>query len=278
MTPAEIVSFVEYYLPVLVTAGDYACNIQSRISGPDPKPGKNAWTQALTDADLAVQNFIEVATLGRYPNAGFDGEESAHSSNRKYFADEADTVIHLDPINGTFLYKNQRSGWDIILSISHRGRLLAAISYMPARGKFFLAVRGIGARTGPRETVRIDAMQPLKTRTGSRVCLTYQAPDVIAKVSRGFECFDIVEDYSEERNLDNLNDLFTGRLDAFACLNGDLLDWGAIAFIVSEAGGAISCLNGSPLLGLDAFNGRDQADMLVSSSPAIHEEILNLLR
>ena len=32
--------------------------------------------------------------------------------------------------------------------------------------------------------------------------------------------------------LDNLNDLFTGRLDAFACRNGDLLDWGAVAYIV----------------------------------------------
>lgn len=278
MTPSEIVSIVEYYLPVLVTAGDYACNIQSRISGPDQKSGANAWSQALTDADLAVQNFIEVATLGRYPNAGFDGEESAHSSNRKYFDDGADTVIHLDPINGTFLYKNQRSGWDIILSISHRGRLMAAISYMPAKGKFFLAVHGIGALTGRRDTVRIDAMQSLQTRTGSRVCLTYQAPDVIDKVSPVFECFDIVLDYSEDRNLDNLNDLFTGRLDAFACRNGDLLDWGAIAFIVSEAGGAISCLNGSPLHGLDEFKGDDTADMLVSSSPAIHEEILNLLR
>jgi len=278
MTPTETVAMVEHYLPVLVTAGDYACNIQDRICGPDAKSGANPWTQALTDADLAVQNFIEVATLGQYPEAGFDGEESARSSNRKYFNAASDTVIHLDPINGTFLYENQRSGWDIILSISHRGQLLAAISYMPARGKFYLAMRDIGALTGPRDAVRLDAMQRLGTQTGSRTCLTYQAPDVVAKVSREFECFDIVEDYSEDRNLDNLNDLFTGRLDAFACRNGDLLDWGAIAFIVDQAGGAVSCLDGSPLHGFDAFDGETKADMLVSASPQIHEEILNLLR
>ncbi len=278
MTPAEIVTMVEHYLPVLVTAGDYACNIQSRISGPEQKSGENAWTRALTDADLTVQTFVEVATLSRYPEVGFYGEESEHSNNRKYFDPGSDTVVHLDPINGTFLYKNQRTGWDIILSISHQGQLLAAISYMPAKGLFYLAMRGIGAVTGTREHLRISNMQRLRTTTGSRVCLTYQAPDVITNVSSDFECFDIVQDYSADRDLDNLNDLFTGRLDAFACRNGDLLDWGAVAFIVCQAGGVASCLDGSPLHAFDDFRADDKVDMLVATSQEVHEEILELLR
>jgi len=278
MMPAEIVAMVEHYLPVLVTAGDYAGNIQSRISGPEQKPGENAWARALTDADLTVQTFIEVATLSRYPDVGFYGEESAHSANRKYFDAGADTAVNLDPINGTFLYKNQRSGWDIILSISHQGQLMAAISYMPARGLFYLAVRGVGAMTGTRECLRFSDMQRLTTRTGSRVCMTYQAPDVITSASPNFECFDIVRDYSAERDLDNLNDLFTGRLAAFACRKGDLLDWGAIAFIVCQAGGVASCLDGSPLSAFDNFRADDAVDMLVSTSTEIHNEILDLLR
>jgi myo-inositol-1(or 4)-monophosphatase len=278
MTPAEIVAMVEHYLPVLVTAGDYACNIQSQITGPAQKSGANAWTQALTDADITVQTFVEVATLSRYPDVGFFGEESEHSVNRKYFDSGADTVVHLDPINGTFLYKNQRSGWDIILNISHQGQLIAAISYMPASGLFYLAIRGIGAITGSRKCRRIRDMQILRTQSGSRVCLTYQAPDVIASANSAFECFDIVQDYSADRDLDNLNDLFTGRLDAFACRNGDMLDWGAVAFIVCQAGGVASCLNGSPLGSFDDFRGGDTVDMLVSTSPEVHKEILNLLR
>jgi myo-inositol-1(or 4)-monophosphatase len=278
MTPAEIVTMVEHYLPVLVTAGDYACNIQSRVSGPDQKSGANAWARALTDADLSVQTFIEVATLSHYPDVGFYGEESGHSDNRKYFNTRSDTVVQLDPINGTFLYKNQRTGWDIILSISHQRQLMAAISYMPAKGLFYLAVRGIGAVTGTRESRLISDMQRLRTQTGSRLCLTYQAPDVIENANSDFECFDIVQDYSEARDLDNLNDLFTGRLDAFACRNGDLLDWGAVAFIACQAGGVTTALNGSPLNIFDDFRADDTVDMLVSTSPEVHQEILNLLR
>ena len=278
MMPAEIVAMVEYYLPVLVTAGDYALNIQSRIGGPEQKSGDNAWAQALTDADLTVQTFIEVATLSRYPNIGFFGEESEHSSIRKYFDTQADTVVHLDPINGTFLYKNQRSGWDIILSISHQKSLMAAISYMPAYGLFYIAIRGVGARTGTREHLRIGDMQQLNTQSGSGACLTYKAPDVIRSAGSNFECFDIIEDYNPARGLDNLNDLFTGRLDAFACRNGDLLDWGAVAYIVCEAGGVATCLDGSPLSAFDDFRGDGTSDMLVSASPGVHEEILSLLR
>jgi fructose-1,6-bisphosphatase/inositol monophosphatase family enzyme len=278
MALANIVAMVEHYLPVLVTAGDYACNIQSRISGPEQKSGPNAWAKALTDADLTVQTFIEVATLSRYPDVGFYGEESEHSYNRKYFDTRSDTVVHLDPINGTFLYKNQRSGWDIILSISHQGQLMAAISYMPAKGLFYLAVRGIGAVTGHREHLRINDMQRLRTITGSRVCLTYQAPDVIKSAGSDFECFDLVRDYSAARDLDNLNDLFTGRLDAFACRGGELLDWGAVAFIVCQAGGVASCLDGSRLNAFDHFRADHTVDMLVSTSSEIHKEILHLLR
>ena len=57
MDPAiepAIIDMVEFYLPVLVTAGDFAREIQPRISGPAQKPGQNPWVQAITDADQSV--------------------------------------------------------------------------------------------------------------------------------------------------------------------------------------------------------------------------------
>lgn len=277
MTPAEVDALVEYYLPILVTAGDFARAIQGRAQSQVAKAGQNAWVEAVTDADVAVQTFLEVATLARDPKLGFFGEEWAQSDNHKYFDPQADTVVHLDPVNGTFLYKTQRDSWDIILSIAHAGQLVAAVSYMPVRGQFFLALRHRGALTGGRDAAHLDGMQALCTQSGSRVCLTYQAPDVKQAVSEHYDAFDIVEDHDPERAFDNLNDLFTGRLDAFACRQGELLDWGAIAFIVHQAGGMVSTLEGKPLSGLNAFVPDTKADMLVAASPAIHREILNLL-
>ena len=277
VNPVELDALVEYYLQVLVTAGDFACAIQDRVHGAGQKDGPNAWAEALTEADIAVQNYVEVATLGRNPALGFFGEESSRSANRKYFDVDAPTVVNLDPINGTFLYQNQRDGWDIILSIAHERRLIAAVSYMPARGLFYLAVPHRGALTGTRAAPELDSMQPLRTQSGSRVCLTYQAPDVLQAVGERYAAFDLVEDYDPARAVDNLNDLFTGKLDAFACRGGELLDWGAVAFIARQAGGLASHMDGTPLRGLDDYAPQATADMLVAASPAIHREILSLL-
>lgn len=274
---------VEFYLPVLVTAGDFAREIQPRLAGqqsgqqPEQKSGQNAWVQAVTDADLGVQTFIEVATLARFPTVGFYGEEQDSSRHTRYFPPDAETVVWLDPVNGTFLYKNQRSGWDIILSVTRHGQLLAALSYMPVRERFYLAIRGYGAFTGDRHSRHVASMAPLATVTDQRVCLTYQAPAALARLHRHWEALDIVDDYDPQRGLDNLNDLFTGRLAAFASTSGDLLDWGAMAFIVSQAGGVATGLDGRPFDGFDNFR-LDSTDMLVATSPAIHAELLAALR
>jgi fructose-1,6-bisphosphatase/inositol monophosphatase family enzyme len=267
---------VEYFLPVLVTAGDYALAIQPRVIGQADKEGPNPWAQALTDADEVIQTYVEVAALARFPWAGFFGEEQQGSRNRRYFPAEAATRIWLDPVNGTYLYKNQRPGWDIILSISRNEQLLAAISYMPARGRFYLALRGQGAFTGDRDSRSLAQMQALVTRAGSGAVLGYQAPELLAKLRQDFDCFDIVADDDPARGYDNLNDLFTGRLDAFVCRRGDLLDWGAIAFIVENAGGCVSAPDGNRLDIFEDF-GLRTADMLVAASPTVHARIRALL-
>jgi len=268
---------VEFYLPVLAMAGDYAREIQPRISGPADKLGHNPWVQAITDADQGVQTFIEVATLARFPDAGFYGEEQEQSRHAGYFPAGADTMVWLDPINGTFLYKNQRPGWDIILSISRRGRLLAAISYMPVRERFYLGIRGYGAFTGDRNSRHVASMSPLATMPGSRVCLTYQAPDALARLRSRWDALDIVADYNPELGFDSLNDLFTGRLTAFVSNRGDLLDWGAMAFIATQAGGLATGLDGRPFDAFDNFQ-LGSTDMLVATSPAVHAELLATLR
>jgi myo-inositol-1(or 4)-monophosphatase len=278
VTPTELDDLVEYYLGVLITAGDFAHEIQSRVDVRAGKQGQNEWVEAVTDADIAVQTYVEVATLARDPELGFFGEEWAQSANHKYFNAEAETVVNLDPVNGTFLYKSGRDSWDIILSVAHDGDLLAAVSYMPVRGVFYLALRDRGALTGTRDEPRLDAMHALHTQSGSGVCLTYQAPTERSALSKRFDTFDIVEDYNPERAFDNLNDLFTGRLDAFACRRGEMLDWGAIAFIVDQAGGTATTLDGAgPLFARNAYRADEHADMLVAANPAVHSEILGLL-
>ncbi|MBM4221872.1 MAG: hypothetical protein FJ170_08000 [Gammaproteobacteria bacterium] len=268
-----ITEMVEAYLPVLVTAGDYARRIQPRIGAPSRKAGQNPWVQALTDADQSVQTFFELTTLARFPDAGFFGEEQELSRNTGYFPPDADTKVWLDPIDGTWLYQNQRSGWQIILSITRDAHLMAVICYLPVSGRFNLAVRGCGAFTGGRDSLTLNDMQPLATRSGSRVCVAYQAPAELEKLRRSWNAFDIVTDDDPQRDFENLNDLFTGRLDGFVSQSCDLLDWGALGYIVANAGGVVSGLDGRPLDIFENFSARS-SPILVSASPEVHRQLL----
>lgn len=271
---APLREMVDYFLGLLITAGDYALAIQPRVSGPAAKDGHNAWVSALTDADLSVQNFIEVATLARFPGVHFFGEEHAQSLNQKYFPRVAPLSVHLDPVNGTFLYKNQRPNWDIIISIAEERRLAAAISYVPSTGRIFLATRETGALTGERRHHRLADLVPLHTRPGSRQCLTYQTPEVNERLRGEFQCYDIVADDDPARGLDNLNEFYSGRLAAFACRAGDCLDWGAAAYIAVAAGGRATRLDGSPLDIFDDFDPQRPVDMLVAADAATHAAIM----
>ena len=154
---------------------------------------------------------------------------------------------------------------------------MATVSYRPTLGRFHVALRGRGALAGRRNSPRLAAMSPLSTRSGSGVCVTYQAPAELARLRRGFDAFDIVLDDDPARDFDNVNDLFTGRLDAFAGRGNDLLDWGAIAFLAVQAGGVATALDGSPLACFEDFGNR-RVDLLVAASPEIHARLLAILR
>jgi 3'-phosphoadenosine 5'-phosphosulfate (PAPS) 3'-phosphatase len=67
-------------------AAAYARFLQPMIAVlPAKEQGENFFAAALTDADLSIQNLVEVALLGTFPQIRFYGEEHEHSSNTKYF-------------------------------------------------------------------------------------------------------------------------------------------------------------------------------------------------
>lgn len=278
MSAPAVDTLVEDLLGLLVTAGDYALAIQPQVAGPLQKDGHNPWVSALTHADLSVQNFFEVGLLARYPQVGFFGEEHATSFNQRYFPANAEVRVHLDPINGTFLYKHQRPGWDILVSVARQRRLVAAVSYVPSSGRFYLAVEGRGALTGDRRQRRLAEFWPLRTKSGGRTCLTYQAPEIRQCLQPDFHCYDIVMDDDPARGIDNLNELFSGRLAAFACRHGECLDWGAAAFIAVAAGGKATRLDGAPLDIFADFDPQDTVDMLVAADPGTHAQIMARLQ
>ncbi|MCK6371111.1 MAG: hypothetical protein L6Q83_07255 [Gammaproteobacteria bacterium] len=277
MAVAPIPELVDFYLGLLVTAGDYALAIQRAAGSGALEQRHDSLVSALKDAGLAVQNYVEVATLARDPRIGFFGEEPSRSTNGKYFVADADLCVHLDPVNGACLHQHQRPNWDIVLSISLHRRLLAAVSYVPSTGRFYIGLRDAGALTGTRARPKLAEMLPLHTRPGSRHCLTYQTPEMHARLRGEFECFEIVTDRDPARGIDNFNAIYNGQLAAFACRDGACLGWGAAAFIATLAGARASRLDGGPLRIFDDFHPGESLDMIVAVDPLIHTAIMDRL-
>ena len=94
MDSFSVRELVKFYIPHLVTAGDYALAIQKDIKVHDAKgEGFSNLGQFLTDADLAVEGYLEVATLSKWAAVDFEGEEADKSLNRKYFAKKKDPIF-----------------------------------------------------------------------------------------------------------------------------------------------------------------------------------------
>lgn len=268
---------VEYYLPHLVLAGDYALRIQSRVRSQATK--ENAATplsQALTDADLSVQNMIEVATLARYPDVAFDPEEADKSVNLKYFPTDAPFLITLDPINGTAFYKDGLPIFDIIITILEGKRIVAAIVYLPAKGLFFIGIQGHGAFSTTKEGVPHNTTwSPFRLQPQSDIVLTYRCPvEVEEQLRQVLPVRDIQRDYHPRDWNFSINSILTGDITAFVKTQVQIIDWGAIAFIAELSGGVVSDLQGNPIPSYLDYPDRRIPNIVASSSRQVHERIL----
>lgn len=92
----------------------------------------------VTDADLAVEEFLRVE-LGRLtPDCSFFGEEMGQSAL-------SDLVWAIDPIDGTSNFAFGQPLWGVTFGLLENRRLVAGAMTMPELGHSFVAAAGAGA-------------------------------------------------------------------------------------------------------------------------------------
>src|SRR5215510_8141018 len=102
---------------------------------------KGADRSPVTEADIAVNEFLRECLSGLVREAGWKSEEShADQPNRA-----VPLVWIVDPIDGTRAYISGRADWSISVALAEHGRLLIAAIYVPVTDEMFLALRGHGA-------------------------------------------------------------------------------------------------------------------------------------
>ena len=268
-------------LPYLKVAAAYAREIQPRIATlPAKELGENFFAAALTDADLAIQNLVEVVLLGTFPHLRFYGEEHQSSANTKYFrginlVEPGDYLVTLDPIDGTQFYLDGHSNYQIILSILNTDDFEAVLAISPAEEVYFYALRGEGAFQGKLE-VDLNACRPLEiVATEPRLLLGWGMSELAPFLSQEYEVIDVANSYSAQRQIPNLNGILNGDLAGAVIEAGKFIDGAALAFLAREAGCLVTTLEGSTPPPLSECQDYSQPGLIVAASESVHQDLLS---
>ena len=245
LTPSNIIA---HYLPIVYRAGQYALRIQKRVASQDVKDGENnKFSQALTDADPSVQTFFEVETLALFPEIGFWGEEVDKSYNMKYFNDQAEYRLLLDPIDGTLMYMDNLPNFNIILTVIRNDEVVGAIIYRPGKDQFYYAIKCEGARycTGSNYG-DLSSHEEYRLSLDSQQVAIFNRPDVREALSGEFDLVDMIDYEPPDWDI-SINSILWGDLQGSVGYGVSLIDWGAIGFVAVEAGGVMVGADGNRL-------------------------------
>ncbi len=276
---------LETLLPHLRVAAGYARFLQPKIVAlPDKEAAENFFAAALTDADLAIQNLVEVVMLSSFPNTRFYGEEYKSSPNTKYFrsielGEQDDYLVTLDPIDGTKYYMDGHSNYQIIVSILNAADYEAVLAISPAENIYFYALRGEGAFKGKLE-MSLEECAPFSlTSTPEKTILLGTTMGSLAPALKDkYQVIDPNIDYSNSIQVPNLNGMFSGLLSGAVKQNGQFIDGGALAFLAREAGCIVTTLNGFPLPPLNVCENYCLPGMIIATSKTVHQDLLEATR
>ncbi len=275
---------LETLLPHLKAAAGYARFLQPKIAAlPDKDGGESFFSAALTEADLAIQNFVEVALLGNFPNIRFYGEEYKSSPNTKYFravdfGEKNDYLVTLDPIDGTKFYIDGHSNYQIILGILNTDDYEAVIAISPSEDSYFYALRGEGAFKG---TLKMDLSEctPLKVDSNAKptILLGTSMNTLTTALKDKYTIINAADDYSSSIQMPNLNSIFTGGISGAVKKFGQFIDGGALAFLAREAGCIVTSLDGSALPPLNTCEDYKLPGLIVATSQSVHQDLLEAI-
>lgn len=260
--------FFDVFIPALEQAGRYALEIRDRIESRPQKSG-DAWTSVVTDADLGVQHYLEAIALAEFPTWGFWGEERDASFHTPYFPQDAEYLLALDPINGTRIYRERGDDFDIIMSLIRRGRVEATLSYMPVPRRFY----GADLETGAFSQQTGKARAPLRVDNTSMTLAVYKADNWLASLPEAVTVYDTLGGYVSGDPRNCMNNVFGGQIGGYLMGATPLLDVGATAFTVSQAGGFATQPDGRPFRHFEDFDPARAEPLLVCANPALHAAV-----
>ncbi len=214
-------------------------------------------------ADLDVDAYLRGALTGARPEYGWLSEETTDNDDRL----GREHVFIVDPIDGTRGFLDGDRQWCVSLALVRAGRPVAAVLHCPALERTFHAVRGEGAWLNDVALAGDATAHHVSRLTGSR-----RLNAEIERLYPGrFSILPYVPSLAYRLAL-----VASGELDgAYARSGSHDWDLAAADLVLSEAGGELTALNGSPLVYNDPAT-RNPA--LIAAGAGRHGELLRLAK
>lgn len=194
----------------------------------------------VTKYDVAVQNFLHTRLMQLMPEADFLGEEGEHEELT------APWVWVVDPIDGTANFVQDMGYSNISVALVHDGAVEYGVVYNPFRGEMFAAQRGKGATMNgkPIHASQYDAAHGLLL-CGSTL-YDRDLSDRHFAMMRAL--YDRCADYRRfaAAALD-LCHIACGRAEIYFECRLRPWDFAAGSLVLTEAGGCVVQMDGSPL-------------------------------
>jgi myo-inositol-1(or 4)-monophosphatase len=249
-------------LALLIEAARGAGRIAARYFRDEPETwDKPDGTGPVTEADLAVDDMLRDRLCEARPGYGWLSEETPDTAERL----TAERVFVVDPIDGTRAFIEGSSAFSHSLAVVEGGAVIAAVVYLPIRGKLYAAAKGGGATLNDApirasETAQLHEAEVLATK---HTLSPAHWPRGVPPVTRAYR-----PSLAYRMAL-----VGEGRFDAMVTFRATWeWDIAAGALIIEEAGGRVTDGTGAAL----SFNRKvPQVPGVLAAGAALHAPLLN---
>lgn len=214
----------------------------------------------VTDADIAVNDFLARELMGARPDYGWLSEETADDQSRR--TKRRSFVV--DPIDGTRAFIDRKPGFAVAVAIIENGEAIVGCVFNPLKDEFYSAVKGGGA-TLNRHPLRVDDC----TTMGNCVMVGY--PRKFKRLGFPDMRYKITNSMAYRMAL-----VASGQADATVSFTPKS-DWdvAAAALIATEAGAVVTNLRGER----PRFDGPTTSGFgVICASPALHALLLEQVK
>ena len=220
----------------------------------------------VSKADIAAEAILKEELRTARPNYGWLGEESAEEQG-----EDPTRRWVVDPLDGTTNFLHGMPHWAVSIALEHKGEIVSAVVYDPAKDELFYAEKGQGAWLGDRQRLRVSGRNQMieccfatGVPFGGRKYLPATLKDLAALMP---QCAGVRRWGAAALDLAYVA---AGRYDGFWERGLNIWDIAAGVLIVKEAGGLIEPIRE----GQDMLND----GQLICANPDIFEKFAKTIR